>query len=39
MLKHVAWSEFGISIKKGPSVETEGLNDCLPYEKKIKIDY
>ena len=21
--------------KKGPSVETEGLNDCLPYEKYL----
>ncbi len=22
--------------KKGPPVETGGLNDCLPYEKELK---
>jgi hypothetical protein len=24
----------GDKIKERPSVETDGLNDCLPYEKK-----
>jgi hypothetical protein len=27
----------GILQKKKPLVETEGVNDCLPYEKKIEI--
>ena len=22
-------------VKERPSVETDGLNDCLPYEKKV----
>ena len=25
----------GGRIKERPSVETDGLNDCLPYEKKV----